>query len=49
MLSTDIVLVNVQDHLESEGFVMPVKHWSCLQFLIVVLLLFCHYLYNVFY
>jgi type III secretory pathway component EscU len=36
MLGTDIVLVNVQDRLGSEGFVMPVKHWSCLQFLNVV-------------
>jgi len=36
MLSTDIVLVNVHDRLGSEGSVMAVKHWSCLQFLIVV-------------
>jgi len=36
MLSTDIVLVNVHDCLGSEDFVMPVKHWPCLQFLTVV-------------
>jgi hypothetical protein len=24
------VLVNVYDRLGSEGFVMAVKHWSCL-------------------
>jgi hypothetical protein len=30
------VPVNVPDCLQSEGFVMPVKHRLCLQFLIVV-------------
>ena len=43
---TDIMFVNIHDCLGSESFVMPVKHWSCLQFLIVVftviLLLFVH-------
>jgi hypothetical protein len=29
MLSTDIVLVNVQNRLGLEGFVMLVKDWSC--------------------
>jgi hypothetical protein len=47
MLSTYIVLVNVQNCLGSEGFVIPVKLWPCFYFLIVVFIvilsLFVHH------
>ena len=43
------MLVNVYDCLGSESIVMPVKQRSCCNLWLLFSLLFCHYLYNVFY